>query len=372
MSERAEDKRLQELRDKGITVYSISRLDTINRCLAEAYKTYVLHERGRDSIYAKMGTRLHDTLEKIANGEADESSLLPAMNDELEDMQLCGLEFPKDREGNDTIRDNWIKDITHFCSTFHMPRGKKLKTEELFLYTTPSGHILQGYIDLQHELNDGSIAIYDWKSSSIYKGSDLKDHARQLILYALGKEQEGYTVRSISWVFLKFVRVTFQGYKTSKSKQKTEIVKDIERRKIYAELEKYFQKDLEEMGMDEFDISVTLDNIKQEIYNNGQIPEILRDKYKMRPCVVSVELTEENRNECIDYIENTIKLWESLDSDDEKSYPPLKFTKLKASDGTEALSMFYCINLCSHFNTCNYAKDFLDQWSANNQGDDLF
>ena len=372
MSERAEDKRLKELRDKGITVYSISRLDCINRCLAEAYKTYVLHEKGRDSIYAKMGSRLHDTLEKIANGEATEAELLPSMNDELEDMQLCGLEFPKDREGNDTIRDNWIKDITHFCKTFKMPKNQNLKTEELIIYKSPKGHYLQGYIDLQHIHDDGSISIYDWKSSTIYSGKDIAEHARQLILYALAKEQEGHTVKNIFWVFLKYVKVTFQGYKTAKSKNKTEIVKCIERRKLFSELEKYFRQDLIESGMDEFDVDISLDNIRERLYDGQELPEELKSKYKIRPCAVEFELTQEAKDECIKYIDDTIEMWEGLNPDDPKEYPPCKFTKTKSSDGSEVLSMFFCTQLCGHFENCTYAKDFLDSWSDDNSDDDLF
>ena len=188
----------------------------MNNCLYEAYKTYVLHEKGKDNIYAALGGRIHDTLEAIVNNEATEADLLPAMNDELEDMELLDLQFPKDRDGGDSIKDNWIKDMTHFANTYRSPRNKQLTTEDLIIYKTNDGHYLQGFIDLYWTRKNGEIDIYDYKTSTLYSGKDIANHARQLILYALAKEQEGFKVRNASWIFLKYLDVTFQGYKTAK------------------------------------------------------------------------------------------------------------------------------------------------------------
>lgn len=374
MSERAEDKRLKELRDKGIEIYSISRIDCINRCLYESYRTYILHEKGKSGIYGCLGSRIHSVLEDITNGQATEEALLPAMQDELEDMELLGISFPTDKDGGSAIRDNWIKDIEHFCRTYHAPRNKKLTTEELFIAKTRDDHYLQGYIDIYwtHE-KDGSISIFDWKTSTLYKGKELQEHARQLILYAIGKEQEGFTVRNVSWIFVKYAEVKFMGYKTKKSKAKTEIIKIIERRKLGAELAPYIESDMKELGYDELDISVTLDKIRQTAYIEKELPEELKNKYIIRPAVVSVDLTDEAREETLDYIESTISKWESLNPDDENDYPPRKFTRLKNTTGEEALDVFYCTQLCQHFENCKYVKDFLDQWDSNDMSnDDLF
>lgn len=373
VSGRPKDARLKELKDKGETIYSISRLDTMNNCKYEAYRTYILHEHGKDNIYACLGTKLHDTLEKITKGEATEADLLPVMKEELNDMDMLGLSFPKDRNDQDTIRDNWIKNISHFCKTYKAPKNKNLKTEELFIWTSPKGYKLQGYIDLSWIHDDGSISIFDYKTSTKYNGKDIENHARQLILYALGKEQEGYKVKSINWVFLKYAQLSFMGYKTAKSKEKTKIVKDVERRKIGAELSKYIAADMKELGYDELDINIILDKIRKEGYDESIIPEELRKNYIVKPCVVSVELTDESRKDTIDYIEQTIEEWIKLDETNEQDYPPRKFTRVKSSSGEEALDMFYCTQLCSHFDKCGYAQDFLNQWQEDdNFNDDLF
>lgn len=205
MGERIINEKLKELYDNDIPVYSISRLDTINNCMYEAYKTYIKHEKGLQNVYALLGGKIHDVLEAIVNNNATKDDLLPAMNAELEDLEMMNLEFPKDRNGGDSIKEGWVTNITHFCNTYEAPAGK-FDTEQFFLYKTPKGRFLQGYIDLLQKNEDGTISIFDYKTSSMYKGEDIKAHGRQLITYALAKEQEGYKVDKVAWIFLKYVK----------------------------------------------------------------------------------------------------------------------------------------------------------------------
>ena len=304
---RPEDERLAKLREQGVTIYSISRLDTINNCLQSAYKTYILHEKGKNNIYAYLGSNLHQTLEDITNGKATEADLLPSMKEELSNMDALGIAFPTNEDGESRIRDNWVKNIEHFCKTYKAPVGKKLTTESLFIYHTPNNNWLQGYIDLYRTRDDGSIDIFDYKSSSMYKGDDLKTHARQLILYALGKEQEGIAVRSASWIFLKYCTVKFMGKKRKNSKEKSEIVKYIERRKLGQELKSYIYDDMIEAGFSDFDAEIALDKINETNILKGAIPDEIANKYIIRPCVISVDLSQESKDECIKYIDETIE-----------------------------------------------------------------
>lgn len=366
------DPKLQELYDKGVNVYSISRVDTISDCLYSAYRTYILKEKGHGNVYSSAGSVIHQVLEDITNGKATEKDLLPSVQDELDNLESLGIEWPKDSNGGDSIRDNWLTNITNFCKTYIPPKGKKLKTEELFIYTTPNKkYVLQGYIDLQQERKDGSIAIYDYKSSSMYTGDEFKSHARQLILYALGKEQEGYKVHSASWIFLKWVTVKFMGKKTVRSKEKTEIVKNIERRKIAQELESYLTADLKESGYGELDIEMMIEKYKKTLIMEGSIPDEVAANYTIRPCVISVDLTNEAKQETIDYIESTIEKWEALDPDNEYEYPPKKFTK-KQKNGREVRDTYFCRNLCNHGDKCPYLHDFEEQYAAEEENDDIF
>ena len=358
--ERDVDKRLAELLSKGIPVYSISRLDTINNCLYEAYRTYVLKDKGDNNIYAIMGGKIHDVLQGITENKNTEADLLPAMKSELEDMEIMNLDFPKGRDGGESIRKRWIADMTHFCNTYKAPTGQ-LKAEEFILYKSPNGNYLQGYIDLQRIRKDSSIDIYDYKTSSLYKGETLKEHARQLIVYALGKRQEGCVVRSASWIFLKYVEVRYIGKKTSRSKKLTEISKVIERCNIGRELEDSVASKLEASGIVDFDQQIILDEFKRT--NSFEcIPEEIRNQYKVLPYVLSVDLTDENIEETEHYIDSTIDKWEAL-SGIELDYPSRNFTKVSKA-GKESPDIFYCTNLCGHFKKCPHIKEYMDIMEA--------
>lgn len=363
MAERKIDPRLQELYDAGVPVYSISRVDCINRCLYEAKLTYIDHNHGDENIYGLLGTRIHDVLEKIMNNEATEADLLPAMNDELADCELFGYDFPKDRNGESSIRGSWVANMTHFCTTYRRPKAGNYKTEMFFLYKTPRNHYLQGFIDLTLIRNDGTINVFDYKTSSLYKGEGLKEHGRQLVTYALAMEQQGYKVTGVAWIFLKYAEVRFLGKKTAKSKEKTQISKVVERRKIVRELERYVKDDLAELGLDEFNIEDAIDTM----LTTNELPEIVKDRYKILPYVCRYELTDEVKQECIQYLDDTIDMWENC-----KAYPPKAFVQ-RTKLGKERSDTFYCTQLCSHGKQCTYLKEYLDTLgSDSNDEDDLF
>ncbi len=370
MGKREQDQKLTELRDKGIEIYSISRIDAINHCLYAAYRTYKLHERGENNVYAILGGDIHDVLEGITNGEKTEADLLPAVEDELTDLEMLGLDFPKDQMGGDSIRQNWIANISNFCVTYEAPKNKgDLKAEELFIFKTPKGRYLQGYIDLQRIRSDGSIDIVDYKSSSLYKGADLKSHQRQLILYVLGKEQEGYKVNSASWMFFKYVSVEYKGYKTSRSKNETLISKVMERRKVITELLPMLVERMNKAQMDSLDIEVIVDQML-ESQTIDAMPKELREDIKIKPYVLEADLSDEAKKECIEYIDNTIDMWESL-SDNEAEYEPRKFTK-RQKNGKVVSDIFFCTSLCSHFKQCPHIKDYLDGNVEEDDDEDLF
>ena len=371
--ERQTSEELKRIKESGEEVYSISRLDCINHCLYEAYRTYKLGDRGKDNSYSREGGVVHDVLEGITNKTNTKEDLLPAIQKELDTMEILGIEFPKGRDGSNSIRDGWVADMEHFARTYEPPKRRRLVAEEEFLLETPSGHHLVGYIDLQRIYRDGSVDIFDYKTSSLYKGEDLKSHQRQLIVYAMGKEQEGVRVRSASWIFLKYVEVKFTGYKTVKSKEKTELTKVIERRKIGTELEKHVTRDLEEHGFEPVDIELVMDKFKVSNMMDD-LPECIRSNYEVKPYVLNAELTDETRQECIDYIESTITKWESL-GDDKNNFPPKSFTRIQ-KNGKTVPDYFYDVSLCGHFDNCPYIHDYLEQLDSMKQGqndeEDLF
>ena len=353
--ERISSELIEQLQAQGHELYSISKLDNINNCLYASYLTYRKGIKGNNNIYAITGTKMHEVLEAIAKGEATEKDLAPAMESELLDVELFGFKFPTEQ-----IRDSWIQDMTHFCNHYKMPEGI-YDTEQLFLYKTDDGHYLRGYIDLIDHHFDGTIDIYDHKSSSMYSSKGIEEHARQLLVYMLAKQQEGFKVNKIAWHFMKYVNATYR------NKKGQLITKIIERRKIGAELLKYVSEklDINEIGND----LVLNQFVKTNDIN--VLPEDVRKDFTIEPCLVEFEVTQEAIDECKKYIADTIAKWESLKDKDEAAYPPRSFTTTQ-KNGKVVDASFFCNQLCSHFQRCQYIHDYLLTVNNQKEIDNLF
>lgn len=375
MSDRIPQEKLQELYDAGISVYSFSKVESMHNCPYEAYLTYIkkMRDQQEENVYTRCGTIIHDTLEKIMNGEATEADLLPAMKQELSDLDMLGIEFPRGSDGSDSIRKSWIADMTHFCNTYKAPVGT-FETEQFFLYKTPHGHYLQGYIDLTKIRKDGTLEIYDYKTSTVYSRASMKQHSRQLTLYALGKEQEGCTVKTIAWIFLKYCEVIYIGRKTARSVQDTEIRKVIERKNLIKELAPEIRRKLDEAGVDD----VTIGLIVDEALDKNEIPAQIADQFKVIPYVCKYDLTKETKAEAAKYFDDSIEQWEALEheladgGDVNQLFPPLPFVRVTKS-GKEVEDTFYHNCLCGYRKICPHLQEYIAQKSAEKEEEeDLF
>ena len=350
-------------------IYSISRLNTINNCLHEAYYTYRLNDRGEKNIYTIMGSSTHECLQHITEGTATEADLLPAFKQELENISLFGLSFPKDMKGEDSVRTNYIANMEHFAKNYKAPKNKQLQAELEVNYISPAGNKLVGYIDLLKTNNDGSVEVYDYKSSAMYQKKDMLEKARQLVVYNLALKQAGYNVKSVSFIFLKYVDITYMGYKTVKSKAKTKLTKTVERRKIVKELESSIRCELAEQNCSDLEI----DFLMEDALKNNEIPTQVAHLYSIKPCVIPYAITDEIEQECIEYIDNTVEMWENL-SDEECKAAHREFTKTQ-KNGKVVSDTYYCGALCPHKNKCIHYQDFIAQWVTSNedsQNEDLF
>ncbi|CUX67955.1 PD-(D/E)XK nuclease superfamily protein [Clostridium sp. C105KSO15] len=369
MAAREKNTRLQKLFDEGKNVYSHSKLSTINNCLYSSYLTYVRHEKGSNNIYALAGGKIHDKLEEIINGVNNESILLPTLYEELDDYEMLGISFPKDRNGEDSIRNGWISNMTHFCNTFKKPKGKFI-TEEFLILKVDEEHYLQGYCDLIKIVDEKNkiVSVYDWKTSSQFSKDDLIHHGRQLVIYQMALEQLGYTVKECAWIMLKYCTIQYMGKKRSNSKTESLIEKVCERRKIVQELKSDIELRLINSGYSEIDVEIMLnESLENNSINN--LPDEIKNRYKVIPYVRKYEVTDEAKEECMEYIKKTSELWESLD-ENETSYLPRKFTKI-TSTGKVVDDIFFCLNLCNHKN-CPHLRKYLDTKQNSTEDEDLF
>ena len=360
MAERIIDPRLQKLFDDGAHVYSISRLNSLNQCAYAAYMKYVKEppEIEASNVWACLGGIIHDCLESCIKHEKTEDCLINAIDDELENLEIQEMDFPKGRNGEPTIRNNWISNMTGFANHFKTPQGT-FETEQLILYHLRDNIWLQGYIDLIRHNKDGSIWIIDWKTSSMFQGDHLTEAGRQLILYALAKEREGFKVNKISWCMMKYYKASWVD---NKGKEKTKVG---EWRKLVSDLKRPIENALSQRGFDDVDTEVLLFTA----LHDNVIPKEVSDLFKVGIYVMDYELTDELKQETLDYINATVDKYEHTPRE-EKYWEP---KDLVTNKGVKENS-FWCSSLCgfSKNKKCKYWNSYCASFTKSDEGDDLF
>jgi len=355
MAEREQDPRITALYDAEKKVYSFSRLASVEQCLYGAWLTYIKHEKGSDNIYSALGGRVHDTLEMITHGKATEADLWPAVIDELEELNLQGIEFPKSKDGSDKIRERYIKNMDFFCRNYHKPKGE-FKTEELLILDLGERALI-GYADLIRYNKDGTVSLYDYKTSSMYRGADLDSHGFQLLIYKKSLEALGYTVRDIAWVFLKYSTIQYESTVGGKI---TKMIKNCENIKLYDTMWKIVQNRMKYVGYDQFDIDEYLDKFKTS-GSMDVLPKEIRSQFKITPLVKKYEPTPEREVMCLDFIHNAADKFEALTENAAPEVTPIN-----------EKNSFFCMNLCGHSDKCPYAQAYREGLKFNVSDDELF
>lgn len=347
-------------------MWSISKANTVDNCLYEAWCTYKKHMKGSSGIYGLMGGKIHDKLEEIINGSATGLELPQVLQEELSDLDMLGIDFPKDMRGGTSIRDSWIADMNHFCNNFVKPKGEFL-TEQFFLLQIGTDRYVQGYIDLKKLITEKTLSIYDWKTSTDFNEADLLHHGRQLAIYALAEESCGFEVKEVAWIMLKYCEIQFMGKTRSNSKEKTLLTKVVKRGKLISELKQHIESDLYALGLDEIDVEIALN----EAIQTNTIPKEVADKYVIKPYVRKYPITDEIKAEAVAYINKMADVFESK-SEDESEWTPRSFYKTNKK-GEEKEDTFYCNTLCNHRKTCPHIRKHNDLKALSNLEDnDLF
>ena len=349
--ERVEDKRLTALREQGKNIYSISRLNTLDQCPYSAYVTYVLNDRGDDNIWAALGSVMHDTLQDIIDNGTPTDVLIKNLNNSIENLDIVGLDFPKDRNGGTSIRDNWIKNMTNFCLNFNAPSGE-FKTEQLVIYKASEDDYVQGYIDLLRFNEDGTVTVFDWKTSSQFKGDHLIEAGRQLVLYAQALEQAGYKISGLAWVMLKYCVVSWK-QKNGKTKEKI-----CEWRNYVAQIRPYLLDPPKAVNIDEIELDMIVDKAVAENSLDG-LPAELRDQFEVKQYVRYYDYNQCVIDETLEYVNKQIASYKERGKD-EKNYPPTNIQD----------DSYFCSALCGHSSKCPYYKDYCATFIKTSDDDD--
>ena len=207
---------LQDIMKKeGVSrIWSWSKFNCFHTSPFEYFLKYIkkAEEDRTDCIYTTTGGIAHDILERHYSGSLAYQDMINDFEDGwVTAVDIADMKFDRNSpEKNDTISQKYFENLQHFFKN-HTPLKYKPMIEQ-FVKAKIDGNLFQGYIDICFKDDEGNINIVDWKTSSIYKGAKAENECGQLVVYAIGLNQQGIPMDKIKicWNFLKYVSIQYQ------------------------------------------------------------------------------------------------------------------------------------------------------------------
>lgn len=345
-------------------IWSWSKINCFHTSPYEYYLKYIkkAKEDRVDSIYTTTGGLAHNILEKFYTNEIPYEKMI----DEFEDgwvvaADIANLKFDRaDEERNEKIKDKYYENLVHFFKNHTILKNKP--AIEQFVKVKINDNLFQGYIDISFKDEEEYIVIQDWKTSSIYKGAKAENESGQLVLYAIGLNQQGIPMDKIKirWNFLKYVTIQYQ--------QKNGAIKtrESERCKIGESLQANAKTWLNHFGYKP-------DDYLKELLDTNSIdclPEEVREKYAISDCYVYVDLTDKLINKWTEHVSTVIKDIELREKDYEETHSDACFFD---TDESVKEQSYYFANLCSYSRNLHKPYDeYCKRLEASQNGNSIF
>ena len=203
------------MKNEGVSrIWSWSKWNCFHTSPYEYFLKYILHKKEdrTDCIYTTTGGIAHDIMERRYTGKLPYEQMI----DDFEDgwvtaFNIAEMKFDRNSpEKNDKISQKYYENLKHFFMN-HTPLKYKPVIEQ-FVKAKIGDNLFQGYIDVCFKDDEGNFNILDWKTSSIYKGKKAENECGQLVVYAIGLNQQGVPMDKIHicWNFLKYVSIQYE------------------------------------------------------------------------------------------------------------------------------------------------------------------
>lgn len=345
-------------------IWSWSKINCFHISPYEYYLKHIkkVKEDRANSIYVTTGGLAHDILEKLYTDEITYEQMVELFEDGwIVAADIADLKFDRsDEERNDKIKEKYYYNLLHFFNNHAKLEYKPII--EQFVKVKIGGHLFQGYIDCAFKDEENCITIQDWKTSSIYKGAKAENESGQLVLYAIGLNQQGIPMDKIKirWNFLKYVSIQYQ--------QKNGEIKtrQVERCTIGESLQSNAKTWLKHFKYEP-------DEYLKEMIDTNSInclPEEVREKYIVSDCYVYVDLTEALINKWTEHAVTIIKDIELREADYAETQSDACFYD---TDESVKEQSYYFANLCGYSRNLHKPYDeFCKRLEAAQNGTDLF
>lgn len=345
-------------------IWSWSKINCFHTSPYEYYLKYIkkAKEDRANSIYVTTGGIAHNILEKYYTDEIPYEKMLEEFEDGwLVATDIADLKFDRsDEERNGKIKDKYYENLVHFFRNHTKLEGKPII--EQFVKVKIGDNLIQGYIDIAFKDEEDYITIQDWKTSSIYKGAKAENESGQLVLYAIGLNQQGIPMDKIKirWNFLKYVSIQYE------QKNGTVKTREVERCSIGESLQSNAKTWLKHFGYESDEYLKTM----LDTNSIDCLPEEVREKYVISDCYVYVDLTDKLINKWAEHVITIIKDIELREADYERNHSDACFWD--TDDSVKAQS-YYFSNLCGYSRNLHKPYDeYCKRLEAAQNGTDMF
>ena len=363
---RLTSEQLQEVMKKyGVNeLYSWSKINCFMTSPYEYLLKYILHknEDVDNCAYAPMGGICHSIIERLYENQITYQDMVEEFEDGCTSAsEIADLKFDRnDGVKNDNIKEKYKENLYHFFKTHN--RIQYNVAIEKFVTAKIDKWVLQGYVDAIYKDDDGYYNIIDWKTSTKYSGKTAEEKCGQLVVYAIGLNQQGIPMDKIKicWNFLKYVSIQYQ--------QKNGAVKtrEVERCKIGESLQSNAKMWLKSGGydVDEY-LKLLLDTNSIEC-----LPNDVKEKYVISDCYVYVPLTDKLIDKWTTEISTTLKDIMLREEDYKETENDKVFWDTEESVKAQS---YYFSTLCAYSPNLHLPyKAYLDKMEAAKNGENTF
>lgn len=345
-------------------IWSWSKINCFHTSPYEYYLKYIkkAKEDRANSIYVTTGGLAHDILEKFYTNQIPYDEMVEQFEDGWTvAVDIADLKFDRtDEEKNVKIKDKYYENLVHFFNNHTILNNKPII--EQFVKIKVDGNLFQGYIDCAFKDNDGCINIVDFKTSSIYKGAKADNESGQLVLYAIGLNQQGvpFDKIRICWNFLKYVTIQYE------QKNGTVKTREVERCKIGESLQSNAKTWLKAFGYEP-------DEYLKELLDTNDIsclPEEVKQKYTLSDCYVYVDLNDKLIEKWTTHVATVIKDITLREKDYAETHSDACFFD---TDDSVKEQSYYFANLCGYSRSLHKPYDeYCKRLEASQNGSDIF
>jgi putative RecB family exonuclease len=198
-----------------MTIYSHSRLSAFETCPLQYRLRYVdkIKIDESETIEAFMGSRVHETLEKLYKdlrlSKSDTPEELLSFYDDVWLKNYSeGIRIIKEGYTPRNYKDTGARCIREYYARYQpFNDGKTLGLEQMIAIDI-EGYKLRGFIDRLSSSRDGVYEIHDYKTSQYLPQQSHFDSDRQLALYQIGVQEMFGDVNEVDlvWHYLVFDR----------------------------------------------------------------------------------------------------------------------------------------------------------------------